>query len=73
MKTKSIYSINLANNKIKDVSSLNDIQNEWETTLDIDISNNPNVTGFEKLNNVGSLDISDCNIKDVSNLQNCEK
>ena len=74
MKTKSLYSLNLSNNKIKDVSALNEIiyENEW-STLNLDISNNPNIKGYEKLTNIWSLDISDCNIKDVSNLKNCEK
>lgn len=42
-------------------------------TLDLDISNNPYVTGMGELSNLGMLDISNCKIKDVSSLQNCSK
>lgn len=74
MKTKSLYLLNLSNNKINDVSALNDIINKNEyNLLDLDISNNPNIKGYEKLSNLGYLNISNCNIKDVSNLKNCEK
>ena len=68
IKTKYLYSINLSGNDIKDVSCLNNIQNSNESLLDLNISNNKNVTGYEKLKNVWNLNISDCGIKDVSNL-----
>ena len=72
MKTKNLYSIDLSNNKIKDVSNLKDIEFKYEDMfLDLDISNNPNVSGIEKLDNLWSLNISNCNIKDISFLQNC--
>ncbi len=67
MKNKKISDINLSNNKIKDVSAIGEIQYEYDwNTLQLNISNNPNVKGIENLKNVTYLDISDCNIKDVS-------
>ena len=72
MKSKSLYYINLSNNKIKDVSVLANIDlDEWNA-LDLDISNNPNIKGYEKIRELAALNISDCNIKDVSNLKKCQ-
>lgn len=71
IKTKSLATIKLANNKIKDVSVLSNIQNE--SALYLDISNNQNVVGVEQINNISTLDISGCNITDLSKLQGCEK
>ena len=67
MESSSIYSLNLSNNKIKDVSALASIQNE---ALALNISNNPGITGYDKLDKIFELNISGCNITDISNLKN---
>ena len=71
MKTKYLNIINLSNNKIKDVSALGNIKSEYG--LDIDISKNPNVIGYEKLNNIYGLNISNCYVTDVNALSNFER
>ena len=71
MKTKSLYNINLSNNKIKDVSVLANID-YGGNTLELNISNNPNIKGYEKIRELSVLNISNCNIKDVGNLKRCE-
>ena len=68
MKTSFMYNINLSNNKIKDVSALNNVPTNYG--LFLNISKNPGVTGYDKLDNIYILDISDCDVKDVSNLKN---
>lgn len=73
-KIKTLTSICASNNQLKDVSVLKNIRKQSEySILDIDISNNPYVTGFGEITDIGILDISNCKIKDVSSLQNCTK
>lgn len=67
MTLSSIYLLNLSNNQIKDVSPLSNLKLELYS---LDISNNTNVTGLEKLKNIWSLNASNCNITDVEMLKN---
>lgn len=66
-----IYSINLSDNKIKDVSSLINSKIDYPN-LSLDLSRNPGVSGYEKLVNVNSLLLNDCEIEDVSNLKDLD-
>lgn len=71
-KIKTLTNIYASNNQIKDVSVLKNIEKKSEyASLELDLSNNPYVTGFDKLTNLTILDISNCKIKDLSSLQNC--
>ena len=73
-KIKTLSNIYTSNNQIKDVRALKNMEKQQDyMTLDLDISNNPYVTGMGELSNLGMLDISNCKIKDVSSLQNCSK
>ena len=78
LKSTNICSISLAGNRIKDVSELSKIPYEINISDDkylvknyytLDLANNPGVVGYEKLDNVYSLDITGCGIKDLSNLK----
>lgn len=61
-----LYDINLSNNKIKDVSILSELPKLQYVTLD----SNPNVTGYEKLNNIVVLSLNNCNISKLNNISN---
>ena len=70
MKRKSFYTLNLSNNKISDVSALTTLIVDAEyAPLSLDISGNLNVKGFENIPTISDLNISDCNINDVSILK----
>ena len=72
-KIKTLSNIYASNNQIKDVSVLKNMEKQQDyMTLNLNISNNPYVTGMGELSNLGMLDISNCKIKDVSSLQNCQ-
>ena len=68
---KSMWYINLSNNKIKDISPLKNLKTQYG--FDLNISDNIGVTGYEELENLTSINISRCNIKDVSKFKNSTK
>lgn len=63
-KLKRISTLNLSGNNITDVSMLSDL----EILSDLDISNNKNVSGYSKLLKLYNLDLSNCEIKELENL-----
>lgn len=63
---ENAYSLNLSNNRLTDVSDLNN--SKFKNLGKVDLSNNPNVTGWENLTNVSSLNLRNCNITDISGL-----
>lgn len=63
LKDIEISSINLSYTNITDVSSLNKIS-------DIDLSENENLTGLDKLSSVMNLRLDNCNISEVSAISN---
>ena len=62
LKSKSLNNLNLSNNKIKDISPL---ENTTAFFYSLDVSNNIGITGFKNLKEVGYLNASGCNIKDI--------
>lgn len=66
---KRLYSINLSNNDVTDVSILKNLEN-----LDIiNLSGNNNVTGYEYLNNLYQLNLSNTNLVILNDISNNEK
>ena len=61
---QNAYSLNLSNNNLTDVSDLNNIK--FKRLKSLDLSNNPNVSGWEDLNYLNNLKLSNCNITDIS-------
>ena len=70
LKSKGLYSINLSNNKIKDASPLGNVSLEPYSM--IYLSGNKDITGYEKIKTASLLDLSDCNVKDVSNIKDID-
>ncbi len=69
MDLEYLYYFDISNNKISDVSVLaNILKNVY---IRLDLSNNPGVKGYETIPGVSELNLSNCNIKDISNLENC--
>lgn len=64
---KNIYNLDLSNNKIKDVSDLSNTGSK--NLIDLNLSNNVGIVGYEKIANVYYLNLSGCNIKNISNLE----
>lgn len=69
LKSSSVYNINLSNNKLKDVSILSNVKYDYQ--LSINLSKNPGITGYDTLSNATILNVSDCNITDISSFKNC--
>ena len=66
---KRLYSINLNNNKVTDVSALKDLENLGSISL----SGNENVSGYEQLNNIYQLNLSNTNLITLNDISNNEK
>lgn len=60
-------SLELANNNIKDVSSLKDKEIYW-----IDLSGNKNVAGLQALTRTDTIMLNNCDIKDISEIVGLE-
>ncbi len=60
-----LYHINLSNNNIKDISPISKIKNDF---IELDVSNNVGITGYEKLKNVEILYISGCGEIDINKI-----
>ncbi len=65
---KRLYSINLSNNKVTDISALKDLENLGN----INLSGNNNVTGYEQLNNLYQIDLSNTNLINLNDISNNE-
>lgn len=66
-KLKELINLNLSDTNVKDVSSLK--ENELYS---LDLSNNKDVKGYDKIRSLGELYLSNCDVNDVSNLDKLE-
>lgn len=69
-KLNSLMVIDLSNNNITDISAFSNMKTKSLST--IKLANNK-IKDVSVLNNISTLDISGCNITDLSKLQGCEK
>ena len=65
---KQLEYVNLSNTKVKDVSPLMDAD-----LYVLDISNNENIKGYEKIKKLKILNLANCDIKDISNINELEE
>ena len=63
----NLKKLDISNNKIKDISNLKDLNNLYY----IDFSDNKDITGWKNLQNVEVIIASNCDIKDISGIENC--
>ncbi len=61
---QNAYSLNLSNNNLTDVSYLNNTK--FKTLKSLNLSNNPNISGWEDLTYLTDLRLANCNITDIS-------
>ena len=66
---KRLYSINLSNNKVTDVSALKVLENLGS----INLSGNNNVNGYEQLDNLYQINLSNTNLSALNNISNNER
>ena len=67
---KELRALNLSGNNIKDVSCLAKEDEQNDGIVELNLSGNRNVKGYEKLNSLTNLNLTNCDITNTNNLSN---
>lgn len=67
-----LYTLDLSGNNVGDVSCLAKKGEQNIDIVDLNLSGNKNVKGYEKINSLRILNLSNCNITNLNNLSNLD-